>query len=105
MTPSESGHSGELPDFGPVVRAVRALSGEVDLEKLLETLMHLLLDLVGAGRGSIVLALAGGTDIEIQAPGHRLPLRILRGSEIKPELRDKGYKVYSLIPPKQLALF
>ena len=67
-----SGTSTEQIDLGAVVRAAQALSGEIILDKVIQTLMTLALEHAGAGRGLLILVRNDTPQIVAEArTGHK----------------------------------
>ncbi len=54
-------------DTSAVVRASQAVSGEIELPKLIETLMTITLENAGADRGLLILARDAGFEVEVEA--------------------------------------
>ncbi|WP_437967223.1 AAA family ATPase [Sorangium sp. So ce260] len=69
-----SSHDGAILDLLSVVRASQALASEIVLERLLENLMTLVLENVGAQSG--VLALARGESLFVEAEGTVEPKQV-----------------------------
>jgi predicted ATPase/signal transduction histidine kinase len=72
-------------DLGTVVKASQAVSGEIELSKLIETLMRISLEHAGAGRGLLILLRAQELRIEAEATtGGGIVEVILRQSPVSP---------------------
>ena len=54
-------------DTSAVVKASQAVSGEIELPKLIETLMTITLENAGADRGLLILAQVAGFEVEVEA--------------------------------------
>ena len=68
MTPSSTiGTAVEQLDLGMVIKVSQAVSGEIVLEKLIETLMHTAIEHAGAERGLLILAHGDEYEIEAEA--------------------------------------
>jgi len=61
------GASVEQLDLGTVLKASQAMSGEIELGKLIETLMRITIEHAGAERGLLVLLRGDGLQIEAEA--------------------------------------
>ncbi len=57
-------------DVAAVVKASQAVSGEIELPKLIETLMTIALENAGAGRGLLILPQGKGYQAEVEAQAH-----------------------------------
>ncbi len=66
-------------DVAAVVKASQAVSGEIELPKLIETLMTIALENAGAGRGLLFLPQGKGYQAEVEAQAH--------GAEVDVRLR------------------
>ncbi len=56
----------EQLDLATVIKVSQAVSGEIVLEKLIDTLMRTAIELAGAGRGLLILAVGDGYRIEAE---------------------------------------
>src|SRR5262245_23427376 len=75
--PRSSATPGEHVEIGTVVRILQALSGEIRLDKLIETLMVLALEHAGAERGLLILPHGDGQRVEAEAmAGGAAPVRL-----------------------------
>jgi predicted ATPase/signal transduction histidine kinase/CheY-like chemotaxis protein len=75
----------EQLDVGTVVKASQALSGEIELSKLIETLMRISLEHAGAGWGLLILLRGGVLRIEAEATTGRGEVEVtLRDSAVTP---------------------
>ena len=54
-SPSSSGSTGALFDISSVMKAAQAISGEIILERLIGSLMKIVMENAGANRGSLIL--------------------------------------------------
>jgi PAS domain S-box-containing protein len=63
---STIGASVEQLDLATVIKVSQALSGEIVLEKLIDTLMRTAIEHAGAGRGLLILAVGDGYRIEAE---------------------------------------
>jgi PAS domain S-box-containing protein len=63
---STIGASVEQLDLATVIKVSQAVSGEIVLEKLIDTLMRTAIELAGAGRGLLILAVGDGYRIEAE---------------------------------------
>jgi predicted ATPase/signal transduction histidine kinase/tRNA A-37 threonylcarbamoyl transferase component Bud32 len=72
-TPSFSSSSSitEALDLATVIKASQALSGELELDQSIETLMRILLENVGAQTGALILYREGELAIEARASKHQ----------------------------------
>ncbi|WP_272458700.1 trifunctional serine/threonine-protein kinase/ATP-binding protein/sensor histidine kinase [Polyangium jinanense] len=59
--------AGDRLDLGSVIKASLAISSEIVLEKLLTTLMHVVIENAGAQRGALVLEKKGRLVVEVDA--------------------------------------
>ena len=62
---TSTGNGSEFLDFATVIKASQALSGEVQLDKLLSSLMQVAIENAGASRGTLILSKAGKLVIEV----------------------------------------
>jgi predicted ATPase/two-component sensor histidine kinase len=73
-------------DVATVVKSSQAVSGEAGLEKLMETLMVIVLQHAGAERGLLILPRGDGWRIEAEATAGRDEVRVrLRGTVVAPQ--------------------
>jgi PAS domain S-box-containing protein len=71
-------------DISTVVKASNAVSGEIELPKLIETLMTIALENAGADRGLLILRQVEGYRVEVEAQATRTGVEVrLRRSAIK----------------------
>src|SRR5215475_13764427 len=80
--PSSSATPGERVEIGAVVRTLQALSGEIRRDKLIETLMMLALEHVGAERGLLILPHGDEQRIEAEAMAGGAPTVRLRTAPV-----------------------
>ena len=64
LTSSSTGNASEFLDFATVIKASQALSREVQLDKLLSSLMQVAIENAGASKGTLILSKAGKLVIE-----------------------------------------
>ncbi len=72
-------HPGTAPealDLKTVVDASQAVSGEIELPKLIETLMTIALENAGADRGLLMLAHGAGFEVEVEAKASRTGIEV-----------------------------
>ena len=75
----------ELLDLGSVIKASQAVSGEIVLDRLIETLMTLALEQAGAGRGLLILLRGDTPQIEAEARTDRKTVEVtLRQETVTP---------------------
>ncbi|HSI59590.1 MAG TPA: PAS domain-containing protein, partial [Ideonella sp.] len=65
-------------DLATVVKVSQAVSGEIELDKLVETLMAIALQHAGAERGLLLLAREGGLQVEAQGTTRGEQVEVLR---------------------------
>ncbi len=66
-------------DVSTVVRASNAVSGEIELPKLIETLMTIALENAGADRGLLILPQVEGYRVEVEAQAKRTGVEVKLG--------------------------
>jgi PAS domain S-box-containing protein len=72
-------------DFGAVVKASQAVSGEIVLDRLIETLMTLALEQAGAERGLLIFLRGDAPQIEAEAKTERKTVKVtLRQERVTP---------------------
>ncbi|OJT23995.1 hypothetical protein BO221_17810 [Archangium sp. Cb G35] len=79
----------EQLDLLSVVKASQSISGEIILDKLLCTLLEVVLEQGGAQRGCLLLARNGAVSLEAEAnlvEGRRVVSHVLRSQPLSPEL-------------------
>jgi PAS domain S-box-containing protein len=64
VSSTSTGKVSEFLDFATVIKASQALSGEVQLDKLLSSLMQVAIENAGAEKGTLILSKAGNLVIE-----------------------------------------
>jgi PAS domain S-box-containing protein len=75
----------EQLDVGTVVKASQAVSGEIELGKLIETLMRITVEHAGAERGLLIILRNGETRIEAEATSGRGTVEVtLRHAAVTP---------------------
>jgi PAS domain S-box-containing protein len=75
----------EQLDVGTVVKASQAVSGEIELGKLIETLMRIAVEHAGAERGLLIIIRSGETRIEAEATSGRGTVEVtLRHAAVTP---------------------
>jgi PAS domain S-box-containing protein len=79
LTPPASDPALQPLDISTVVKASNALSGEIELPKLTETLMSFALENAGANRGLLILPQAEGYRVEVEAQATRTGVEIRLG--------------------------
>lgn len=82
---SSSGH-GESLDLVSVVKASHALAAEIDLERLLPTLMTIVMENAGAERGLLMLERQGHWVIEAESDLNRGDTRLMRSANPEGQL-------------------
>ncbi|WP_437711811.1 AAA family ATPase [Sorangium sp. So ce448] len=84
--PEADAPTGAALDISSVLRASQAISGEIVLDRLLDTLMRILVKNAGAQRGCLLLARAEGLFLtaEAKADGAQIEVRIPREPEASP---------------------
>jgi PAS domain S-box-containing protein len=78
LAPPASDPAQEL-DISTVVKASNALSGEIELPKLIETLMTIALENAGADRGLLILPQAENYRVEVEAQATRTGVEVRLG--------------------------
>src|SRR5438270_4510821 len=79
------GASVEQLDIGSVVKASQAVSGEIVLDRLIETLLRLALEQAGAERGLLILLRGDSPRIEAEARTDRMTVEVtLRQETVTP---------------------
>ena len=63
-------------DTSAMVKASQAVSGEIELPKLIETLMTITLENAGADRGLLILAQDAGFEVEVEAEASRTGVEV-----------------------------
>jgi PAS domain S-box-containing protein len=64
VSSTSTGKVSEFLDFATVIKASQALSGEVQLDKLLSSLMQVVIENAGAEKGTLILSKAGNLVVE-----------------------------------------
>lgn len=82
--PSTSGStSGEVLDLAALMKASQAIASEIELDKLLTTLMKILLESSGAQTGSLVLESLGELRVEASKDANSDHVRVLQSAPIE----------------------
>ncbi|MBO3457304.1 AAA family ATPase [Aetokthonos hydrillicola Thurmond2011] len=82
--PSTSGStSGEVLDLAAMMKASQAIASEIELDKLLTTLMKILLESSGAQTGSLVLESLGALRVEASKDANSEQVRVLQSTPIE----------------------
>ena len=71
-------------DLNAITKASLAIAGELQLDRLLESLMGLVLEHAGAQRGLLILARSGTLRIEAEGRAEEKALSVLQGKAIEP---------------------
>jgi predicted ATPase/signal transduction histidine kinase/CheY-like chemotaxis protein len=84
------GASVELPDLATVIKVSRAVSGEIVLGKLIDTLMRTALEHAGAARGLLIVSHGGAQRLEAEAATGRdtITVRLRQASISAAELPE-----------------
>ncbi|MBA3534772.1 MAG: AAA family ATPase [Ardenticatenales bacterium] len=82
-TSNSSTRSGQQIDLATVVKASQAISSEIDLDRLLEKLLHTVMENAGAEKG--VLLLVEGGELHVEAEGRVTPpeVRLLHAQPLE----------------------
>jgi PAS domain S-box-containing protein len=88
-SPSASGQSSVL-DIAAVLKAAQAISREIVLEKLLQSLMKTVLESAGAARGALVLEKNGQWVIEAEGAANEDGARVLQSIPVESSDRLSG---------------
>jgi predicted ATPase/signal transduction histidine kinase/GAF domain-containing protein/ActR/RegA family two-component response regulator len=95
----------EQLDVGTVIKASQAVSGEIELSKLIETLMKISLEHAGAGRGLLILLRGGELRIEAEATTGRGNIEVtLRQSAVTPSEISESVLLTAIRTRKSLLL-
>jgi PAS domain S-box-containing protein len=68
-SPSSSGTSGTLFDISSIMKAAQAISEEIVLERLIGSLMKIVMENAGANRGSLILKVSGSLIVRAKNDG------------------------------------
>lgn len=81
-SPLGSQNGGRYFDILSVLKASQAISGEIQLGKLLETMMSILLESAGAEKGSFILLQKGQWYIEAESNANTQSIEVLQGKPL-----------------------
>jgi class 3 adenylate cyclase len=71
-------------DFHTVVKAMQAMSGEIEMDRLLSLMMQIVLENAGAQRGTLLLRSEGVMRVQASGPGAGGGFDVLQGTEPDP---------------------
>jgi predicted ATPase/signal transduction histidine kinase/CheY-like chemotaxis protein/tRNA A-37 threonylcarbamoyl transferase component Bud32 len=75
--------SGEILDLAALMKASQAIASEIELDKLLTTLMKILLESSGAQTGSLILESLGELRVEASGDANSKQVRVLQSTPIE----------------------
>ncbi|HEY9601428.1 MAG TPA: AAA family ATPase [Allocoleopsis sp.] len=75
--------SGEVLDLAALMKASQAIASEIELDKLLTTLMKILLESSGAQTGSLILESLGELRVEASGDANSKQVRVLQSTPIE----------------------
>jgi len=87
-TADKDNNQNEVLDLAAVMKTAEAISSEVILEKLLATLMKILIQNAGAQKGYLILENLGEWQIEVEGSGDKEIITVLRSQPLREHLPE-----------------